>query len=171
MKAINYILKNLYSLNFTILSQLLADEGVSLTENIRNYLFETPGNTNLSILKDFGIDISFEEEGEEEEDEVIFYYAEDSEYFEEYQSYPLKADAISENEAWFYGEVNKLKFRITIEVSMNVETREYSITAIKDGIYESTEEEIPEDVMQKIERKVEDFPAGLIKACIGEPQE
>lgn len=170
MKAINYLLKNLHSLNFTILSQLLADEGVSLTENIRNYLFETPGNTNLSILKDFGIDISFEEEGGEEEDEVIFYYAEDSEYYQEYQSYLLKADAISDDEAYFYGETNKLKFRITIKVTTDMETGEYSFV-IKDEIYESTEEEIPEDVMQKIESKIRDFPAGFIRASIGEPQE
>lgn len=170
MKAINYLLKNLHSLNFTILSQLLADEGVSLTENIRNYLLETPGNTNLSILKDFGIDISFEEEGGEKEDEVIFYYAEDSEYYQEYQSYLLKTDVIADNEAWFYGEVNKLKFKITVEGATDVETGEYSFV-IKDGIYESAEEEIPEDVMQKIERKIRDFPTGLIKASIGEPQE
>ena len=56
MKIVEYLDKNYPSINWNILSQLFEEEGVELTEEIREYLDETPWNTNRNMLKNFGID-------------------------------------------------------------------------------------------------------------------
>lgn len=57
MKSITYIKRNLTNLNRSILSQLLQSEEVELTDELWNYLTETPWNTNWRLLEKFGIDI------------------------------------------------------------------------------------------------------------------
>jgi hypothetical protein len=57
MKPIDYIYKNLGHLNMAVLEQLITDAGETVSEEIYNYLKETPWNTNMAILKDMGLDI------------------------------------------------------------------------------------------------------------------
>ena len=49
-----YFERNLPNVNFNILPQLFEEEGIELTEEIVEYLKETPGNTNWSILEQLG---------------------------------------------------------------------------------------------------------------------
>ena len=51
MQINEYIQKNLSSLNFNVLSSIYEENGSELTEEIKNYLKETPENTNLAILE------------------------------------------------------------------------------------------------------------------------
>ena len=60
MKPIDYIYKNLGHLNMTVLEQLITDAGETVSEEIYDYLKETPWNTNMAILKDMGLDITSE---------------------------------------------------------------------------------------------------------------
>lgn len=62
MKAINYIYKNLNSLNYTILLQLLSDEGVDSAEELFSYLKKTTWNSNPKFLAQMGMDIEKAEE-------------------------------------------------------------------------------------------------------------
>lgn len=55
MKIKNYLDKNYPSINWNILSQLFEEEGIELTEEIRDYLNTTPWNTNANILANWGI--------------------------------------------------------------------------------------------------------------------
>lgn len=57
MKPIDYIFKNLGRLNTTVLKQLITDAGETVSEEIYDYLKETPMNTNTAILKQMGLDI------------------------------------------------------------------------------------------------------------------
>lgn len=58
MKPIDYIYKNLGHLNMTILKQLIIDADETVSEEIYDYLKETPWNTNVAILKEMGLDIT-----------------------------------------------------------------------------------------------------------------
>lgn len=60
MKPIDYIYKNLGHLNMTVLKQLITDAGETVSEEIYDYLKETPWNTNTAILKEMGLDIKSE---------------------------------------------------------------------------------------------------------------
>lgn len=52
MKAIDYIRRTLpHGLNLNILTQLFAEDGIEVTEEIRAYLNTTPWNTNINVLK------------------------------------------------------------------------------------------------------------------------
>lgn len=66
MKPIDYIYKNLGHLNMTVLKQLITDAGETVSEEIYDYLKETPWNTNTAILKEMGLDIE-RSSGESEE--------------------------------------------------------------------------------------------------------
>jgi hypothetical protein len=57
MKPIDYIFKNLGCINTTVLKQLITDAGETVSEEIYDYLKETPMNTNTAILKQMGLDI------------------------------------------------------------------------------------------------------------------
>ncbi len=57
MKPIDYILKNLSHLNMIVLKQLITDAGETVSEEIYDYLKQTPLNTNTALLKQFGLDI------------------------------------------------------------------------------------------------------------------
>lgn len=74
MKPIDYILKNLSHLNMTILKQIITDAGETVSEEIYDYLKETPLNTNTAILKQMGLDIekSKENESESDGDDITF---------------------------------------------------------------------------------------------------
>lgn len=50
----SYITKNLPSLNWNILPQIFAENGVEMNEKIEAYLRNTPENTNWSILEQLG---------------------------------------------------------------------------------------------------------------------
>lgn len=63
MKPIDYIYKNLGHLNMTVLKQLITDAGETVSEEIYDYLRETPWNTNTAILKEMGLDIERSKEG------------------------------------------------------------------------------------------------------------
>ena len=54
MQIKDYIIKNFPSLNWNILPQIFAENGVEMNEEIKAYLKETPGNTNWSILEQLG---------------------------------------------------------------------------------------------------------------------
>lgn len=66
MKPIDYIFKNLGCINTTVLEQLITDAGETVSEEIYDYLKETPLNTNTAILKQMGLDIE-RSDGESEE--------------------------------------------------------------------------------------------------------
>ena len=54
MQIKDYITKNLSSLNWNILPQIFAENGVEMNEEIEAYLRNTPENTNWSILEQLG---------------------------------------------------------------------------------------------------------------------
>ena len=54
MQVNEYIKKNLFSLNFNVLSDIFKENGGELTEEVKSYLKETPWNTNWSILEQLG---------------------------------------------------------------------------------------------------------------------
>lgn len=54
MQIKDYITKNLPSLNWNILPQIFAENGVEINEEIEAYLRNTPENTNWSILEQLG---------------------------------------------------------------------------------------------------------------------
>ena len=74
MKPIDYIYKNLGHLNMTVLKQLIIDAGETVSEEIYDYLRETPWNTNMAILKQMGLDIerSKKDESESDRDDITF---------------------------------------------------------------------------------------------------
>ena len=48
-----YINKNITHLNLNILAQLFKNEGIELTKEVKDYIRQTPKNTNLSVLRRF----------------------------------------------------------------------------------------------------------------------
>ena len=72
MKPIDYIFKNLGCINTTVLKQLITDAGETVSEEIYDYLKETPMNTNTAILKQMGLDIERSGEDESENRILIF---------------------------------------------------------------------------------------------------
>ena len=55
MQIKDYINKNLpSSVNFNVLSTVYKENGSELTEEVKAYLKETPGNTNWNVFKDLG---------------------------------------------------------------------------------------------------------------------
>lgn len=54
MQIKDYITKNFPSLNWNILPQIFAENGVEMNEEIEAYLRNTPENTNWSILEQLG---------------------------------------------------------------------------------------------------------------------
>ena len=57
MKPIEYIYKNLNSFNITIFKEIVESSGETVSEDIYDYLMETPWNTNPVFLKQFGLNI------------------------------------------------------------------------------------------------------------------
>lgn len=52
MKSTDYIRRTLpHGLNLNILTQLFAEDGIEVTEEIRTYLNTTPWNTNIKVLE------------------------------------------------------------------------------------------------------------------------
>lgn len=56
MNIKEYLDKNLPNLNFNILPQILEENGVELTEEIIEYLKNSPWNTNWNVLGNWGVD-------------------------------------------------------------------------------------------------------------------
>ena len=54
MQIKDYITKNFPSLNWNILPQIFAENGIEMNEEIEAYLRNTPENTNWSILEQLG---------------------------------------------------------------------------------------------------------------------
>ena len=48
-----YITKNINHLNLNVLVCLLKNEGIELTKEIKDYIRQTPKNTNLNVLRSF----------------------------------------------------------------------------------------------------------------------
>lgn len=48
-----YINKNITHLNLNVLAQLFKNEGIELTKEVKDYIQQTPKNTNLNVLRRF----------------------------------------------------------------------------------------------------------------------
>ena len=48
-----YINKNITHLNLNVLAQLFKNEDIELTKEIKDYIRQTPKNTNLNVLRRF----------------------------------------------------------------------------------------------------------------------
>lgn len=66
------IYRNWANWNFAILKELCEDEGIEWSEELVAYLKKTPGNTNWSMLVNFGIDPYGCDEGSDIKGEVWF---------------------------------------------------------------------------------------------------
>lgn len=48
-----YINKNITHLNLNVLAQLFKNEDIELTKEVKDYIRQTPKNTNLNVLRRF----------------------------------------------------------------------------------------------------------------------